>query len=222
MATYLSDKEHYAQLLPDNRTLCFDVGANIGRVSEVLLELGHKVVAFEPQPECVREIKARCEPWKQNLHIENTALGEADGEANLFVRESSGQSSLKQTWEGQITGVMHVPLSTLDRAIDRFGMPQYCKIDVEGSELEVLRGLSRPIPLISFEYHQRDGKMKDAYACLDRLSSLGKIKVNLTPREQSRLVLDEWKDAAEFRTTFQAKFEGKEDFLFGDLYVKVQ
>jgi FkbM family methyltransferase len=159
-------------LLPQNNTLCFDVGANIGRISEVLLELGHKVIAFEPQPECVREIKARCSPYKQRLHIEQTALSNSPGTAALFVRASSGQSSLRSTWEGEITSTIQVPVSTLDRAIQRFGLPQYCKIDVEGWELQVLMGLSQPIPLISFEYHQNDGKMQDAYAFLSAFARL--------------------------------------------------
>ena len=46
----------------------FDVGANIGRMTQVLLELGNKVIAFEPQPDCIREIEARCGQYRQPLH----------------------------------------------------------------------------------------------------------------------------------------------------------
>src|SRR5436309_3245329 len=38
--------------------LCFDVGANVGRKTEAMLRLGARVVAVEPLPECVRELKA--------------------------------------------------------------------------------------------------------------------------------------------------------------------
>jgi hypothetical protein len=39
--------------------LCFDIGANIGTKTEMLLALGAKVVSIEPQPDLVREVRAR-------------------------------------------------------------------------------------------------------------------------------------------------------------------
>jgi FkbM family methyltransferase len=221
MNAHISDKRLYSKLLPQSSVLCFDVGANIGRMTEVLLELGHDVIAFEPQKECVREIKARCSPFESHLKIEEVALGDSAGAAPLFVRALSGQTSLRSEWEGKVTGKTEVLVSTLDLAIKQYGVPHYCKIDVEGWESQVLHGLSRPIPLISFEYHQDDGKMRDAYACLDRLRSIANIEVNITPREQSTLALDHWVDADEFKSAFRSKFCDKDDFLYGDLYVKM-
>jgi hypothetical protein len=46
--------------------------------------------------------------------------------------------------------VISVPLVTLDELIARYGEPQFCKIDVEGFEHEVLSGLSQPLPALSF------------------------------------------------------------------------
>ena len=93
--------------------------------------------------------------------------------------------------------------------------------DVEGWEAQMLQGLSHPIPLISFEYHQNDGGMQNAYGCLNRLRSLPRVSVNITPREQSRLALDEWVDAGEFKTAFQKIFQGREEYLYGDLYIRM-
>jgi len=216
---YTSDKKFYAQLLPQKGLLCFDVGANIGRMTQVLLELGNKVIAFEPQPDCIREIEARCGQYGPRLHIEPVGLSDSPGAASLFVRELSGQSSLMSTWEGVVSGSISIPLSTLDAAIEKFGLPYYCKIDVEGWELQVLRGLTQPLPLLSFEFHQNDGKMESAYACLDRLSALSSIKVNLTPREQSHLALDEWVGPDQFKDIFEKEFNDKERFHYGDIYV---
>ena len=187
-----------------------------------MLELGHTVIAFEPQPECVREIKARCSPYKKNLQIQETALGDAPGVATMFVRAASCQSSLDASWEGKPAGSFEVPVSTLDLAIQKFGIPQYCKIDVEGWELHVLSGLSQPIPLVSFEYHQEDDQMQKAFACLDRLSSLGSIEINITPAETTIFGLSEWLDATAFKAAFKEKFEGNQEFLFGDLFIKMK
>ena len=44
-----------------------------------------------------------------------------------------------------------VELITLDHAIETYGLPNYIKIDVEGFELPVVRGLSKAVALVSFE-----------------------------------------------------------------------
>jgi hypothetical protein len=58
---------------------------------------------------------------------------------NTFARKPAGS-------------VCEVEVSTLDALIDSFGIPSFCKIDVEGYEYEVLKGLTQPIPSLSFEY----------------------------------------------------------------------
>jgi Methyltransferase FkbM domain len=46
---------------------------------------------------------------------------------------------------------VNVNTTTLDQLIVRYGLPSFAKIDVEGHEIQVFRGLSQPIPLIVFE-----------------------------------------------------------------------
>jgi hypothetical protein len=52
-------------------------------------------------------------------------------------------------WKRELT----VPMITLDVMIQRYDFPFYIKIDVEGYEEEVLNGLSRCPPLLSFEFN---------------------------------------------------------------------
>ena len=54
------------------------------------------------------------------------------------------------------TSSIRVPVTTLDQLILRYGRPYYCKVDVEGYEVEVFRGLTQPIPMISFEIHAKE------------------------------------------------------------------
>ena len=148
------DIKLYRSLLPTG-ALCFDVGANIGEKSEALLEAGSRVVAFEPNPVVLPELQARCS-HRKNWTVVPTALGSGAAIATLYARESHGQSSLAAEWEGNVIGTYNVPVVTLDSAIQCFGSPAFCKIDVEGWELEVLRGLTQPIPLMAYCRRDRE------------------------------------------------------------------
>ena len=75
-------------------------------------------------------------------------------------------------------GAMDVEVTTLDVEIAKYGLPRYCKIDVEGHEEAVLRGLSTPIPVVSFGYFA--GRLDNAKASLAHLRRLGQYRVNVT------------------------------------------
>src|SRR6187401_2709966 len=62
------DIEVYRRMLPRG-SLCFDVGANVGAKSLSMLATGAKVVAFEPQPDCVKELRARCSQYNTHFQI---------------------------------------------------------------------------------------------------------------------------------------------------------
>jgi hypothetical protein len=71
-----------------------------------------------------------------------------------------------------------VPVTTIDSLIAIHGEPAFCKIDVEGFEREVLRGLSRPLERLSFEFHAEF--IGETLACLERLRELAPYRFNFT------------------------------------------
>jgi len=77
-----------------------------------------------------------------------------------------------EEWDGRYKGnwrqQLVVPIITLDSLIAHFGEPAYVKIDVEGYEMDVLRGLSWQPPLLSSEFH--NAELDTAYACIDRFT----------------------------------------------------
>ena len=209
----------YSKLLNSN-SLCFDVGANIGEKTEIMLKTGAKVVAFEPQPDCMTEIKARCEHYRSKFHSVQSAVGAEPGKVTMYLRERSAIASLHQDWEGIVEGSIQVPVTTLDRAIDEFGTPDYCKIDVEGWEFEVLKGLTRTIPLISFEYHLQEREIETTHTCIKYLAEMGKILINITPAETLSFTFEEWLTPQDFLQRFPQEFQNSQKYLYGDVWVK--
>ena len=211
----------YSKLLEPG-SLCFDVGANIGQKTEIFLKLGASVVAFEPQPDCMRELKARCGNFHDRLHTCQSALGEKSGEVLLLYlqHESSLLASLRNDWEGTSKDSIRVSTTTLNHAIAKYGKPNYCKIDVEGYELNVLQGLTHSIPLLSFEYHLREREIKTVHNCLDYLSQFGELQVNLTPSESMEFAFKDWINLDNFLNIFPKDFQDREGYSYGDIFVR--
>jgi FkbM family methyltransferase len=174
----ISQKEFYARFIgPDD--LVFDVGANVGQRSKIFAELARKVVAVEPQAHCLRHLKSRF-MFNSRVVIESVAVGEKEGEAVMWESDSHPISSMSrrfidtmgqgtfrnEKWEKEI----RVPTKTLDQLITMHGLPKWLKIDVEGYELNVLKGLTQPVPFISFEYTPE--LLTETAACIERIHQI--------------------------------------------------
>jgi hypothetical protein len=101
-------------------------------------------------------------------------------------------------WEEEVT----VTVTTLDALISRFGVPAFCKIDVEGFEAEVLAGLSQPLHLISFEYIPAARSI--ALACITRLGELGDYRYNWTRGEEHHWQSSAWVSGDELKIKLEA------------------
>jgi FkbM family methyltransferase len=180
--------------------LVFDIGANLGFYTESFTSLGAKVIAVEPQPCCLQMLKNK---FGDNTGVTILGMGvaESTGELPLYIdskNNTTGTFSSRfifqgpfknRTWNEEIM----VPVTTLDDLIREYGVPSYCKIDVEGYEPNVLAGLSTPIPCISFEYYQ--GFQEDIKSCLDYLECLGEMRLNYAPNyDFTHLAMREWTD----------------------------
>ena len=82
-----------------------------------------------------------------------------------------------------------MPCTTLDRLILRYGLPKLLKIDVEGFEAHVLAGLTKAVPVISFEFTTIQREV--AEACLVLLETLGPYRFNVAIGESQMLELGE-------------------------------
>jgi hypothetical protein len=106
--------------------------------------------------------------------------------------------------------IVHV--TTLDKLISQHGIPQFCKIDVEGFELEVFKGLSQSIPFIQFEYVPPF--RSQVLECIDQIAKLGTPQFNYSSYENMKLELNNWINENEMKKLVE---NFPEDFLVGDI-----
>jgi FkbM family methyltransferase len=210
----------YRSLLPRN-ALCFDIGANIGDKSEALLAAGAgRVVAFEPNPGVIAELKARCGHDPRWTMVE-TAIGSGPPLQTFYPTAGHGSSSMNRDWNDKVVSEVQVHVGTLDAAIAMWGVPDYCKIDVEGWEPQVLSGLTQRLPLVSFEFHLDPAGIDRAKACLTRLRELGGKSVNITPAESARFHFDRWREMGEMLAWFPGDLrQTLPGDPYGDLFVR--
>jgi len=208
--------------------LCFDVGANLGNRVKIFAALGGRVIAFEPQQQCFNylDLIYRHDP---NVVLVPKALGESKSEIEMLVSTSSTTSSLSQNWVQRVEKSKRfgdrtwenreiVQLTTLDAMIAEHGLPDFCKIDVEGFEDKVLSGLSQPLPCLSFEFTPEFSE--STYACLEKLDTLGEFEFNYSLGESMKFTLSEWLPSSEFRIKFETQITN--DVSFGDIYARLK
>jgi FkbM family methyltransferase len=201
----------------------FDVGANIGQKAEFYLSIGAKVICFEPQPNCVGILEEKYAN-NPNITIVNKGLAEMPGEMQLSVcSDANYLSTFSNKWKtGRFVGqnwnqTVTVEVTTLDEMIKMWGCPHFCKIDVEGFEYQVLKGLSSPIPYISFEFTIEF--LDDSNKCIEHLETLGYKLFNFAKGNDSHLALYEWVSA---ESLFESIKSCEEGLLWGDIYAKFE
>lgn len=206
--------------------VCFDIGANIGNRSKVFLKLGTKVIAVEPQKACVAILKRAFGGNDRFILIEKAA-GETIGQAEIMISSIDTISSMSSQWieavkkSGRFGGSSWdrkqiVPVTTLDALIAEYGQPAFIKIDVEGYEYAVVKGLSRPIPALSFEFTPE--VFDSTVRCIEHLSSLDTLHLNYSLGESMQLVLDKWVPASQLIDVLSEK--RNDHRLFGDVYAR--
>jgi FkbM family methyltransferase len=160
--------------------LCFDIGANLGQTTEVFLACGARVLSVEPNALCHPTLKHLFGENK-NCQIVQSAIGSSNGFIDLHVHGTDATASVRADWDRQTYGsdrgttATTTPIATLDTLIERYGRPDFVKIDVEGFEKEVLRGLSSSVRLLSFEFHFTEIGL--AEECLEMLDRFGVLSI---------------------------------------------
>ncbi len=157
-----------------NFKLVFDIGANQGNKTAMFNMLGSSVVAVEPDNFNYQLLLKRFRSNKQ-VTVLQAAVSDTIGKADFYLIEpGSAFNTLSQKWKESLedqtvnrwhtttlfNNVIEVETITLDELINKYGKPGYIKIDVEGHELECIKGLTQKVPVISFEANLPEFKIE--------------------------------------------------------------
>lgn len=205
--------------------LCFDIGANMGNRTEIFLDLDAKVIAVEPQNAYAKYLKYK---FGRKIRIVPKGICSNNDIHTLYLSNSSMVSSFSTDWINSVKDErfskynwdkkVDVEMTTLDELIDLYGKPDFIKIDVEGFELEVLRGLTHAIKMISFEYTVPE-QTNRVIECIDQYVADSRLfECNYCIGESMNLIFPEWVSADEMKeNVFTTKFLNSS---FGDIYIR--
>lgn len=208
--------------------LVFDIGSHMGKKADLYLELGAQVVCVEPQPICEKFLQEKYNK-NNNVVVVNKGITDIPCQLPMLICPTSNAiSTFSKEWtnEGRFFDAGYVwnqtiivEMTTLDELIKSYGLPQFCKIDVENFEYNVLKGLSQPIPYVSFEFAIEF--FKNTEKCLERLVELGYNSFNFALGEKTELFLKKWTSKEELLSILKLNSVNI-DKMWGDIYAKYQ
>jgi FkbM family methyltransferase len=146
--------------------LVFDIGANRGLFTDKCLSLFENVdlIMVEPNPNLYNFLINKYRT-KENIKVLNNLVSENDNEdIEFFISNADTISTASLDWihKSRFTNDYNwnnkiiVKSVSLDKMISDFGVPDLIKIDVEGYEFEVIKGLTKKVPKICFEWAEEE------------------------------------------------------------------
>jgi len=199
----------------------FDIGAHKGDKAIPFINNNVECILIEPQPFCVDHLK---KTFLNNPLVQILAIGLGESRNVLEMSINTNEpvlSTFNEEWKtGRFANSLwdskiEVPIMTIDNLIEKYGHPRYIKIDVEGFEFQVLKGLTKKTGLISFEFTSEF--YKNASKCITYLNSFGYNKFNFSQGDNTNFFLENWMDASSFNL-MMADLCLKNNGLWGDIY----
>jgi FkbM family methyltransferase len=144
------------------KTLIFDIGANRGTFTDVCLSrfTDLEIVTIEPNPELYEWLRNKYEKVNSVIVLPNVVSSVNDTLIDFYLADTDTISTAEMDWiassrfsaESSWYGPIQIPSITIDSLVEKYGIPNLIKIDVEGYELEVLKGMTSKQKEICFEW----------------------------------------------------------------------
>jgi FkbM family methyltransferase len=159
--------------------LLFDIGANRGDAVLAGLKKGYKVIALEAAPKIYGELVKNF-IYNPNVVPLKFAVSDKDYEQiEFYEAEEDGLSTMNKDWltketmpyAGKPFQTVKAITITIDTLAKIYGKPDLMKIDVEGGEWAVLKGMTKKYGILALEWTFET--IKEHEKQLDYLYSLG-------------------------------------------------
>lgn len=195
--------------------LIFDIGANQGYKTGIFLKLGAKVVSVEPDKASqviLRQSFLQYRLRNKPVVIVPKAVSDKSGIVRMWIdAPGSAMNTLSRKWAETLRNDdtrfgeklsfgqwKEVETVSMEKLINEYGLPFFVKIDVEGHELSVLRGMQRPVPYLSFEVNLPEFR-QEGLECVQILGRLALEGVfNYAADCRNGLSLKRWLGPEEF------------------------
>lgn len=173
--------------------LIFDVGMNNGEDTAYYLRRGFRVVGIDADPKMIELVKAVSsnEITNNQLTLLNLAVSDKENEdVDFYLSEDPQYNSLIKSMTNSggthFTGTIKVKTRTLGSLFNEYGVPYYCKIDIQGYDAVLLETLLHAEQLPKFISVESEGCIEHASDAeeqspetLERLNELGYEKFKL-------------------------------------------
>ena len=217
VASHRREVDFYSPFLNQSE-LIFDVGAYDGHKTAAFLTLSKKIVCCEPDEENAHLLEIRFRRLRNRIFVEKKAVSEHAGTLAYHIHHpGSAFNTISNRWKDLLeadngekwnenihfTASREIPCTTLDLLIQKWGIPDFIKIDVEGAELSVFKGLSTPVKAVSFEslWPEYQEPLRECMRLLSQLDH--RYRFNIAVNEM--LVLPEFATASEILHFLQQK-----------------
>jgi len=163
--------------------MLFDIGANRGDATLAGLNKGHKVIALEPAPAIYAELVKNFIYNPNVVPLQLAVAEESNKRLEFYEAQEDGLSTLNKDWltspempyNGKPFRTTQVSTINVDDLVQLYGIPDLIKVDVEGAEWSVFKGMTQKYGVLTFEW--TDVTLDEHQKQLQYLAGLGYTEV---------------------------------------------